>query len=712
MRTIDPRIGSLLAEFGPLPVPLGYQPAPSAEALLAGLALLQLGQAGELVAVVQRLLELAGLGAFAGCPGLFDPSTQQAVQRFQSRLGELESGLVDADLLIALLTHGALQRESAPRCAPRFGAAAPSGSVPMSSLLRADEARRRGAPASPTCRPPAGAGSPNASQVAPTSGPTITPSGPADAQLAQLQHAAIESARRELAAGVRDDGHNRSPRVDQYARDGGMNVGQAWCGFFTGFNYNEAAREAGGRFTENVRFHSMQKARAYFEYRNYTNNSRAENQRLDALQARQTAEGSPRRWMVLSGSGGERHATSNGRPHEVYEPNNLPIREGDTALFSHGHVGMVESYDQRTGRLVTIEGNSTGGRVCRNEYNLNNPAHRARFEGFGRPARSDFAVPGAATTSNPSEAQSGTSANDTPSPGAPAQAPANATPSPTGPCPPSTSTPAAPTPATPTASPGTPAAAGSLGLPARPAGAPSGSAFLASTRGMTREQREEAILSQIRSGNVPDHLRQFREIEVRSTDRSGAAHVGRLRVLPDYLAIGSNEDFVQVPMTPRVAQAIADQTGTSLPTRKMVDDIYRNAEVRLSPQPLPPGAQMMSSEYYARHNGMVEAQRRERGAVPGQLTAGNQKDLVISNQLTAHPDRVAIYGWHQPNGRPIQPLSTIHEASYADYSHGVRLVGGTMNVDGVERPIAEVLADPNLAGLISDEGVIRHPRVP
>ena len=51
--------------------------------------------------------------------------------------------------------------------------------------------------------------------------------------------------------------------------------------------------------------------------------------------------------------------------------------------------------------------------------------------------------------------------------------------------------------------------------------------------------------------------------------------------MPDYLALGSNEDFVQIPMNPLTAQRIADQTGTSLPTKKIVDDVYRQAEVKL-----------------------------------------------------------------------------------------------------------------------------------
>lgn len=246
-----------------------------------------------------------------------------------------------------------------------------------------------------------------------------------------------------------------------------------------------------------------------------------------------------------------------------------------------------------------------------------------------------------------------------------------------------------------------------LNLPPRPEGSMTGKQFIDSTRGMDRKQREAAILQEIQKGNVPDFARQMREIQVNSN-----GHTGTLRVMPDYLAIGSDEDFVRIPMDPKTAQKIADQTGTSLPTTKMVDDIYKQADTKLTPQPLPAGAQMMSNDYYQRHNDLVEQQIAGRGAEHGQLTAGHQKDVVISNRLNQHPDRVAIYGWHQPNGKPIQGLSTVHENTYADYSHGVRLVGGTMLVDGQERPVSEVLADPALAGLVSNEGAIRNPRVP
>ena len=50
------------------------------------------------------------------------------------------------------------------------------------------------------------------------------------------------------------------------------------------------------------------------------------------------------------------------------------------------------------------------------------------------------------------------------------------------------------------------------------------------------------------------------------------------------------------------------------------------------------------------------------------LTAGPRKDLVLTSRLWLDPGKVAIYGWHRARGAPIQPLSTVHGAGYADYS--------------------------------------------
>jgi peptidoglycan hydrolase-like protein with peptidoglycan-binding domain len=666
-----------------------YALGPSLIEVLAG-AELSRGHSGDAVRSLQERLNALGAEPPLAVDGLFGPKTEAALQGFEGRAGLKGSGALNMELwmLIEMVLQGRRddcpgghkngRPSHVPARAPRFGAKGPAGSMSAGQLAQQDEARRRARPAGaqPSGTQPAGS-QPSGTQ--PTDAPVVGPTGPVvpgvgqtqgDAELQRLQESTIASARRELAAGVHEDlGDNRGTRIDQYARDGGMGTGMEWCGFFTGFNYNEAARESGGRFKENIRFHSFQKARAYFEYRTYTNASATENARQDGLQAQHQAEGSTRRWMVLNGSGGHRHATQNNRPHETYEPSTLPIRAGDTALFTRGHVGLVESYDATSGRLTTIEGNAGGGRVRRKTYDLNNPSDRAAFDGFGRPARGDFEIAGGVQGTQPEVAQPTIAQPNG------AQAPGE--------------------------TPRAPASGATLNLPARNDGAMTGSEFIARTRNMSRSEREALILREIESGNVPDFARQMQEIDV-----SANGHTGKVRVMPDYLAIGSNEDFVRIPMDANTAQHIADRTGTVLPTRKLVDEVYRQADVRLTAQPLPAGAQMMSTDYYARHNALVQANNPPQGA----LVAGHKKDVVMTNLLDRNPDRVAIYGFNKADGRPWQPLSTIHEETYADYSHGARLVGGTMLVDGVERPIAEVLRDPQLAALISDEGVIRNPR--
>jgi len=226
-----------------------------------------------------------------------------------------------------------------------------------------------------------------------------------------------------------------------------------------------------------------------------------------------------------------------------------------------------------------------------------------------------------------------------------------------------------------------------------------GSLFLAATKSLTRTARELAIFEAIAGGAVPSFMQTFANVVLEHGTYSGVA-----RVAVDYASIGTDEDFVRIPMSPITAQRLADLLGYLLPTKRLVDAIYDAAIVRLPPSPLPPGPQMMSNDYYRRHHEAVEKQRAGRGA--GMLIAGHKKDVVITNRLFQRPDRVAIYGWHRPDGRPIQPLSLVHEASYADYSHGIRFVQATMMVDGHERTVADVAGHADLASLLSDEGVL------
>jgi len=242
-------------------------------------------------------------------------------------------------------------------------------------------------------------------------------------------------------------------------------------------------------------------------------------------------------------------------------------------------------------------------------------------------------------------------------------------------------------------------------LPPRAASAATGSEFARRVAAASGLERDQLVAQEIRAGNVPQHLRRARAIELVPA-RAGLPRV-TLCVLPDYLAVGSDDDYLLVPLGLQAALALADQFGFELPTRRMVDAIYRQAALHLVPYPLPAGDQMRSTAFVQWHTGIVRAQRASARMPLDALTAGHKKDLVLTPRMASEPGRVAIYGWHRADGRPIQPLSLVHGARYADYSHGVRFVSTTAWVDGVPLSLGELLASDSLAWTVSDEGPIR-----
>ena len=252
---------------------------------------------------------------------------------------------------------------------------------------------------------------------------------------------------------------------------------------------------------------------------------------------------------------------------------------------------------------------------------------------------------------------------------------------------------------------GAPLSAQSLDLPPRQPAAPTGTAFARSIAALPLEEREARIVAEVKAGNVPSFLRKFVPVSV-----SAGPVKASYFVAPDYLAIGSDDDYFLTPLTPRAAQAIADQLDCVLPTPTMVDDIYAHATVKLTPAPIPPSPAMTTVEVFLHHNEIV---RSGRGNRPwGELVAGHKKDVVITKKVFAKPGKVAIYGWHKPDGKPIQPLYTGHADSWVDYSHGIRLVRRRMTVDGKETTVEAVLADAERAPLLSNEGVMLQTRYP
>jgi hypothetical protein len=257
------------------------------------------------------------------------------------------------------------------------------------------------------------------------------------------------------------------------------------------------------------------------------------------------------------------------------------------------------------------------------------------------------------------------------------------------------------------------AQAQTLPLPARSANALSGAEFIKRVTPLTLPERENEIFSQITSGNIPNFLRKLCPVQVTNIV-AGRTNTANFYVTPDYLAIGSDADYFLTPISPNTAQRIADALNCSLPTRKMVDNIYAAAPVKLSPSPIPPSAAMTTVDVFNQHNQTIRAQRADQLAAHpiGALTAGHKKDVVLSPRLAAAPGKVAIYGWHQTNGAPIQPLYLGHTAAWVDYSQCIRPVQQPLLVNGQTQTVTEVLASPALSGLLSDEGPLPNPRYP
>ena len=208
-------------------------------------------------------------------------------------------------------------------------------------------------------------------------------------------------------------------------------------------------------------------------------------------------------------------------------------------------------------------------------------------------------------------------------------------------------------------------------------------------------------------------------------------HTGTVFVAQDALQLGEPGDCIRVNVTPATAQRIADQLGCILPTTKLLDDCYRQATAKAEPQLQPSdGIKRVASGYSPSMDDTAAMLRHDRAVTDALskqqgLVCNVGKHWVLSNRLlqqsTTDPLGTACnYGWFTKTAPyrtasgllAWQTLGAAHNRAHVDYSQVVQLVQQSMVVDGVTRSIFEVGADPELAGIISDEGVLRVWRQP
>ncbi len=226
-----------------------------------------------------------------------------------------------------------------------------------------------------------------------------------------------------------------------------------------------------------------------------------------------------------------------------------------------------------------------------------------------------------------------------------------------------------------------------------------GSDFFEKVTTSNWKERDSLAVKEILSGNFPSFLKKFTSVNSQIKDSTGKVHRAIFFVSPDYLSVGTDNNWARIPLTAMAAQKIADSFNCFLPTRKIVDLIYQQAIVKLKPVAM--FAFRDSSVTMWQHHLIIEGLRKGRKG----LIAGIKKDVVISGSILRNmkQNREAIYGWHQLNNKPIQALYTGHINWWVDYSHGVRLIYKKIIVDGKELDFTDVMKSSIYKNLVCDE---------
>lgn len=250
-----------------------------------------------------------------------------------------------------------------------------------------------------------------------------------------------------------------------------------------------------------------------------------------------------------------------------------------------------------------------------------------------------------------------------------------------------------------------------LNIPARPGDARSGSELASHMASMSLMEREELVLREVSSGNVPEVSRVLVPIRIRIlANQVATERMVTFFATSDYLAIGSDDDFIRMPVSGQTAARLAGKLNCVLPTTRLVDHIDAATDARLEPRPMTKDRESVAT--FLEHNRLIEQQLKDwigsHSNLKPRLIGGVKKDIVVTTKLVEKPNNVAIYGWMYPSGTPIQPLYTGHTDKYVDYSHGLRLLGASVSIDGTSVPIRDVLRDETIHGVLSNEGPVDY----
>ncbi|MDP4271757.1 MAG: hypothetical protein Q8909_16800, partial [Bacteroidota bacterium] len=134
--------------------------------------------------------------------------------------------------------------------------------------------------------------------------------------------------------------------------------------------------------------------------------------------------------------------------------------------------------------------------------------------------------------------------------------------------------------------------------------------FCKQAKNLFRDRYDSLVFKMFEAGCTPRFMDEWKRIDCQLTDSLGKIIHASYYVKPDYLCVGTDTDFVRVPMQPKTAQRIANRLGAFLSTPKISDDVYKAADVKLVPEPLTEKRDSIATFFY--HNTLIEKQRAGR----------------------------------------------------------------------------------------------------
>lgn len=236
-------------------------------------------------------------------------------------------------------------------------------------------------------------------------------------------------------------------------------------------------------------------------------------------------------------------------------------------------------------------------------------------------------------------------------------------------------------------------------------------------------ERDEAILAYIRDGHYTADLLPV------TSQYNG--HTATFWVFQDALKI----EGVRVNVSAWLQQTIADMLGCSLMTPKIADLAWMQRSCTL-----PPFTRPITSSTAAMidNSAKIDAALAKLDPQPTGLIQTVGKHWLIDNDLAQKQGKAENYGWHFTGSnyqgltgevnaslqkdpktnqyvRLIQGRGWAHDINHVDYSQICVLMSQMVDLDGGSAELAQILTNPDLAGLASHQGkmlLLRQPGVP